>query len=233
MTMTNYTGKDNRLVDVGALFDDAELATPSAALWNVLREGVIDSLAYLRSRLLTRQMDDASNIFQFGQKLPLFSSYNLGGTKWAPIHQGGFPTDVPLGLTQADASSSVCLVLEVASPHAMAVLSTVEVSIEGAGYPGCADHDDVPHTVPSLKVYRVTEGDLGLIDEMSDTSATQPIYDAPHMLAVSGLDDGESPLTLGERWLVVITPEGSTHAAANKLAIWDVTAHFACLDEIP
>jgi hypothetical protein len=205
---------------------------PDAASVNVGLEAALDGLACLKSRVLTWQMSNAATIFHFGKKVPLFPAHQLS-TNWSIVYKATSPTSIPLGWTQSSHPATNPLVFEVEPPHAMAVLASVEVELEGAGYPGCADHGGLPATVPTLQVYRVSDGVLTLVDEASDTSATQAIYDAVHKIALSGLDSGEDPVTLGARWLVAVTPEQSTNAAANKLAIWDVTCHWADSEDVP
>jgi hypothetical protein len=223
-----YSGDDEQWPTSTDLLDDADLATPAAALWNVPDEASIDKHEYLKSRLLTYSLANA-NTWALGQKVLIGNCLRNDASRWAQVLDAVLTT-VPTGWVHADTTSVGAIVFEVMPPHAMARLASVEVQLEGAGYPGCGDHAGMVGTKPTVEIYSLDGGVATLESTTTDPTTTQPDYDDYHRIDCVGPDN--DPMTIGQRMLIVITGEGGANAANNHLCLWDITCHWTSQDEV-
>ena len=223
--MTPYTGDDEKWSTSIELLDDADLATPAAALWNVLHEAVIDGLRYIASRVLTFSMSKA-NAWCFGQKVMITNPFENLGSYWEEYR----PVAFAVGWLQHTVSDTGALAFEIYPPHAMAKLSGMTVLLDGKA--GAGHVGGLPEILPKVWLYRITDGAESPVDSWTDPSATVGAYDQKHLLKCPDFPDCD-PLDYGQRLFVCVTGEDGTHAIADTLALLDITCHWTSLDAVP
>jgi hypothetical protein len=226
---SSYTGVDTHGWTISAnLIDDADLAAPAAALWNVPDEAALDNCAYLATRLLTFS---PTGYPALGQKLATFGAPALNKDARFSAKSDGSGGLALQGWQQVSVADSGCLSWEIIPPHATASLESIEVRL-GAGWGAGGSHGAFPGgkpaQMPFVKLHRVVDGSYNLSATTTDASATVGAYEAPHTLTVAGI--GEDPLALGEKMFVSVGGESGANSIADSLLVMDVTFHWTSVD---
>lgn len=222
--MPPYSPIDTAWPSVTELLDSD---APSAALWNVPLEAVLDGLQYVRNRLLTWQPAGAV-AGGHGQKVNLNEAAHNLSSRWQKTYDGA--TNCPIGWWQQDVTSVGALAFEIIPPHAMARCARVDVMLDG-GF-GAGHGVTMPGQKPQVVIADVDGGTVTVISTTTDPSANVGEYDVPHLIPCPGPDN--DPLGRGHTLWVIVKGEADGgvpgSAVATTLTLLDITCTWTSED---
>lgn len=208
--------------DTTDLPDDAELATPAAAMWNTALEAALDRTEYLAERLLTWQPAGVG-AGALGQKLSLAAGKQAAAGAWVEVYD--MSAYALLGW-MLHSTAGAPITFEVVPPHAMARLASVKVRLRGGA--GAGHGSDLPASPCSVIIANVDGGTVDSSTTTVDPSATAAAYDLSHYIDCAGPDN--DPLGTGELIWVTIIGESGAHAVADTTELLDITCTWTSED---